>query len=384
MSTAPEQALLAAEPAPAGSGAALASSEAATAPSATLSFAELCNDDPLVRAWQRLDPPGAFPTQSYEFVSALASSMVSAADIQIVFARDGDGLAALLAFHADPRPFGRWTTAGAAELREPGDLLCREADAARPLADALVRSGRMLELSRIPVSSPLVPALEAASRGKGRMLIRPALGAPTIKLDPSWADPLSRFNSGRRSDFRRAARKADALGAVSFEVLSPTPHELDALFDEAIAVEARSWKREAGTAIAVRPRLESFFRHFFRSACERGTFRIAFMRIDGRAVATQMALECSGRYWLFKIGYDEDYQRCSPGTLLMLHTIGWAAKRGLEAYELLGEAEPWIGQLWTQDQQDCVRLRYFPYNLSGAAALAHDASYWLQKRLGAR
>jgi CelD/BcsL family acetyltransferase involved in cellulose biosynthesis len=381
MSTAPEQALVAARRALADAGAAPASPKASAAASATLSFAELHSDDALVRAWQSLDPPGAFPTQSYEFVSALANSMVSAADIRIVFSRDCAGLAALLALHADPKPFGRWTTAGAGELSEPGDLLCSGPESARPLADALVRSGRTLELSRIPVSSPLIPALEASSSGKGRILVRPAVGAPTIPLDQSWKDPLSRFNSGRRSDFRRAARKADALGAVSYEVLSPTPDELGPLFDEAIALEARSWKRESGTAIAVKPGLERFFRHFFRSACGRGTFRIAFMRIDGRSVATQMALECSGRYWLFKIGYDEDYQRCSPGTLLMLHTIGWAASRGLEAYELLGEAEPWIGQLWTQDQQDCVRLRYYPYNLGGAAAVLHDASYWLRKRL---
>ena len=30
------------------------------------------------------------------------------------------------------------------------------------------------------------------------------------------------------------------------------------------------------------------------------------MRIDGRAVAMQMALESLGRYWLFKIGFDEE------------------------------------------------------------------------------
>jgi hypothetical protein len=27
----------------------------------------------------------------------------------------------------------------------------------------------------------------------------------------------------------------------------------------------------------------------------------------------QLAVEWSGRYWLYKIGYDEAYARCSPG-----------------------------------------------------------------------
>ena len=94
-----------------------------------------------------------------------------------------------------------------------------------------------------------------------------------------------------------------------------------------------------------------------------------------------MALECLGRYWLFKIGFDETYARCSPGSLLMLHSIGEAAARGLGAYELLGNVEPWIAQFWTQDAHECVRLRAFPYNARGAAAFAGDAFSWLHTRL---
>jgi CelD/BcsL family acetyltransferase involved in cellulose biosynthesis len=168
---------------------------------------------------------------------------------------------------------------------------------------------------------------------------------------------------------------------VTYEVLSPGPAEFDALFDEAIGVEVRSWKREAGTAIAVDRAKEGFFREFFRSACEDGTFRLAFMRIDREVVAMQMALEQLDRYWLFKIGFDESFGRCSPGTLLMLHTIGWAAGRGLEAYELLGHVEPWIAQFWTQERHDCVRLRTYPWNIRGAAAFAADALVWLRHGL---
>jgi CelD/BcsL family acetyltransferase involved in cellulose biosynthesis len=202
-----------------------------------------------------------------------------------------------------------------------------------------------------------------------------------LARDESWIDPASRFNSGRRSDFRRAARRAGEFGEVSFEMLAPGPDAFDALFDEAIAVEARSWKRAAGTALAVDPAREKFFRAYFRSACEEGLLRIAFMRIDGRAVAMQIALESLGRYWLFKIGFDEEFERGSPGTLLMLHAIGWAAQRGLKSYELLGNVEPWIAQLWTREQRDCVRLRTYPCNPRGAFAFAADALAWLRNRL---
>jgi CelD/BcsL family acetyltransferase involved in cellulose biosynthesis len=356
--------------------------ESAHMPASTaLPFARFCENETLVRAWQRLEKAASLPMQGHAFASALSSTLLADTAIEVFFIREGDDLAALLALCRGPGRFARWTMIGAHEVCEPGDALCRNSEAARLLAEAIVRDGRPVEVDRVPAGSLLIPALRAAMQGKGRILVRPTTPTPTLSLDSRWMDPASCFNSGRRSDFRRAGRRASEFGEVSFEILSPRPDEFDALFDEAVGVELRSWKREAGTAIAVDRAKESCFRHYFRTACERGTFRIAFMRIDGQAVAMQMALECLGRYWLFKIGFDEKFERCSPGTLLMLHTLGWAAKRELGAFELLGNVEPWIAQFWTREQHDCVCLRAYPFNARGAVAFAADAIVWLRRRL---
>ncbi|HEX6375775.1 MAG TPA: GNAT family N-acetyltransferase [Allosphingosinicella sp.] len=351
-----------------------------TAPG-SLPFAGFCDDDALARAWQRLETAAALPMQGRAFASALADTLLAGADIEVFFIREGDDIAALLPLCREPGYFARWTMIGAHQVCEPNDALCRNPQAARLLAEAIAGNGRALEMDRVPAGSPMIPALRAAMRGKGWISVRPTAPTPTINLDARWKDPSSCFNSGRRSDFRRAARKANEFGQVSFEILSPKPGEFDALFDEAVGVELRSWKREAGTAIAVDRAKENCFRQFFRSACERGTFRIAFMRIDGQAVAMQMALEWLDRYWLFKIGFDEEFERCSPGTLLMLHTIGWAADRQLTAYELLGNVEPWIARFWTREQHDCVCLRAYPRNVRGAIAFAADAIAWLRRHL---
>ncbi|MEA3066151.1 MAG: hypothetical protein QOJ27_2612 [Sphingomonadales bacterium] len=346
-----------------------------------LPFARFDEKEELVRQWHGLEARALMPTQSHAFASALSSTLLAKAAIQVFFVRIGGDVSALLALSRRRGRFARWTTVGAHEVCEPYDALCRDAEAARLLAELIARDGRALEMDRIPAGSLLIPALRAAMRGKAWMTVRPAIPTPTIALDACWKDPASCFNSGRRSDFRRAARRASELGEVSFEIRSPSPAEFDALFDEAVRVELRSWKREAGTAIAVDRAKESCFRDYFRSACEEGKFRIAFMRIDGRAVAMQMALECLDRYWLFKIGFDEEYGRCSPGSLLMLHTIGWAAARELRAYELLGNVEPWIARFWTREQHDCLCVRAYPFNAAGAVAFAADAWAWLRRRL---
>lgn len=355
--------------------------EAAAPLPSVLPFARFCEDEALVGARRRLEAAAALPMQCHDFASALAGTLLADDHIEVFFIRDRDEIAALLALCRGRGRFARWTMVGAHEVCEPDDALYRDGDGARALAEALVGNGRAFEADRMPAGSALIPALREALRGRGWMSVRPARPTPTLRLDERWKDPAACFNSGRRSDFRRAARRAAQHGEVRFEMLAPGPAEFDALFDEAVGVEARGWKREAGTAIAVDGTKKSCFRRYFRSACENGTFRIAFMRIGGKAVATQMALEWQGRYWLFKIGFDEAYERCSPGTLLMLHTIGWAAGKELRAYEFLGHLEPWIARFWTREQHDCVWVRTYPFNARGAVALAADAASALRRRL---
>ena len=337
--------------------------------------------DRLAAEWEQLEPRGNWPTQTRDFAAALAP-LLSGQHQQLIGVHSGVAITALLPLCRDRRYLARWRMAGAAELFEPGDLLCADPAAADPIAAAIRAAHHPLSLDRISRDSPLVPALRRAMRGRGWVSVRPAMPCPMIALGESWRDPESRFNAGRRSDFRRAARRAEAIGPVTFETLAPGPADFDALFDEAIGVELRSWKREAGSALAVDRRRETFFRRFFRSAAARGTFRLSFMRIGGEAVAMQLALLWAGQYWLFKIGHDDRFGKCSPGTLLMLHTLRWAAEQGLESYELLGETEAWITRFWTQEQRDCIRVRTYPFTPPGLVALLADGLFWLRHRLG--
>lgn len=335
----------------------------------------------LALGWERLGSCATLPTQSADFVEALAETMLGNVPLRLFEAVGPDGVQALLPLCRMPERFARWRMPGAREVFEPLDGLCRDADAARRLAQLLVADGRPIELARIPAGSLLIPALTAALKGRGRISVRPATATPTIALGPEWRESESRFSSRRRSDFRRAARRAAEFGEVRCEVLAPTPEAFGALFDEAIAVEARSWKRAAGTAIACDPAKEAFFRRYLTAACARGEGRVAFLRIDERVVAMQLAVEWAGRYWLFKIGYDEAYAKCSPGTLLMLHALRDAAERGLAGFELMGDAEAWIADLWTREVHECVRVRTYPYNAAGAVGWIADALAWARSRL---
>ena len=340
--------------------------------------------DALGRGWDELAVCAALPTQAAHFTSALRDTLLAGCPMTLFTAGDPLAPSASLPLCLVSGLPARWHLPGAAAVFEPGDALCRDPQSAGGLAEVLAHQLHPLDLQRLPATSPLIPALQAAMKGRGLVSVRPATPSPYVPLDASWCEPESRFSSRRRSDFRRAGRRAAEIGAVTYEMHAPSPDEVDAVFDEAVTVEGRSWKTPAGTAIACDPAKEAFFRNYFRAASERGEFRAAFLRIDGQAAAMQLAIEWAGRYWLYKIGYDEAYARCSPGTLLMLHALGEAAKRGLTGFELMGDAEDWIADFWTREQHGCCRVRTYPFSPWGMTALLADGLQWARQRLARR
>jgi len=254
-------------------------------------------------------------------------------------------------------------------LEEPTDFVFADGSDLTALADAIAGTGLPILLRKIRADSPTLVALRRAYRGKGIVSSRPHASCPWIALDASWARPEGHTNAGRRSDLRRARRSAEKMGAVSAEILTPKPAELTPLLEEVWRLEAMAWKTKAGTALVNRPLLKEFYGRFAAAAASEGILRLCFLHIGGRAAAMQYAIETGNRFWVLKIGFDAEFARCSPGILLMLETIRYAALAGLSAYEFLGEVEPWINA-WTPLVHPCVSFRAFPFNLRGAAAFA--------------
>ena len=248
---------------------------------------------------------------------------------------------------------------------EPSDFAFSSSEAVQRLADGLARQPLPVYLERLPVNSPTLAALRQAYKGRGKVLLSPAMPTPTLRLEARDQDVDAWFNAGRRSDFRRAERLAAGFGQVGFDMHAPkTEGELVPLLAEAFDMEAKSWKAAAGTALTADPVQGDFFARFTAAAVEENMLRLAFMRIDGKAVAMQIACEWQRRFWLFKISHDQAFARCSPGQLLMRHTLRYATESGLRSYEFMGVMADWT-RSWTHEVRDYVQVRAIPF--SGAA-----------------
>lgn len=257
------------------------------------------------------------------------------------------------------------------EMYEPSDLLCDSAAALQALARRLVEHGAALTLARIPSDSTSVAALREAVGGRGIVRVDAGSGHPQIELGERWQEVGGGLSSSRRSALRRSRRKAEQIGPLSVDLLEPTVTELPPLLDEALAVEARSWKGDAGTALAQDSPRATFVRRYAEEAAARGMLRLQFLRLGEVPVAMQIGIEWKRQLWLIKIGYDQAYSAVSPGQLLLAESIADAARSGLRAYQLLGEAAGWT-RAWTTDERSCVNVRVYPASSRAAIALTGD------------
>ena len=205
--------------------------------------------DQLAAAWDALAGGAGSPMQQFIWARACAESYCRRGDQLYVVTVGPAGRPTAIAPLIRRRGLGRLEMLGGRELYgEPTDFLYADRPALDALAGTLASLGRPICLHRIPADSPTIAALQESYRRRGLVLCRTVSGSPSIPIDASWQEPERKFDGKRRYTFRRRLRLAEATAPVSFEVLSPSPVEVEPLLDEAYRVEAAGWKGERGTA----------------------------------------------------------------------------------------------------------------------------------------
>lgn len=313
------------------------------------------------------------PMEQFDWTQAAAQCTSARSLTTFAVTAGADLLAALPVAFKTVNGVKRAVMLGVDEHFEPMDAIYRDADSADELASFIISSRMPFLLGRLPSDSPFVTAVRKQAEGRAVLVEREQASFPYIALDESWAEPESHLNSGRRSDFRRMRRKAESVGKVTTEMVTPNLDNIGRWLDEAFAVEAKSWKGLSGTAMSCDPFRANHTRVYSHQACLSGSLRMFFLRINDQAAAMQIAIEAKGGLWLLKIGYDASFANCSPGQLLLRESIAYAAKAGLRRFEFLGQSEPWI-KLWTESEHRCVAIRVYPRSIAGTSALAADAS----------
>jgi CelD/BcsL family acetyltransferase involved in cellulose biosynthesis len=329
----------------------------------------------LLQDWECHGNNPLTPMQQPPWIKACIDTFAPDSEISIVHVCRKDRTLAIAPLYRERGLFSMFELPGVRLLLEPSDFVYNDAETLDVLADKLAELGMPLSLYRLPEDSIVPAALKRAYKGRARVVSMNYKQYPFIDL--TGFDATNKLSSRLRQDIRRARRKSDSHGIVSFEVQRPKDkNEFLSMYRELLDVEAASWKGHAGTALVHDDIRRRFYEEYGLRASELGILRMCFMRINELAVAAQFAVESGQRFWLLKIGYSDEYANCSPGMQLINETLQYAADRGLLSYEFLGTADQWTRR-WTRNERQSLVVGVYPYTPRGLLAFMHDSGRYL-------
>lgn len=126
---------------------------------------------------------------------------------------------------------------------------------------------------------------------------------------------------------RFTRRATEAYGQVALE-LEPAG-TLDEVFDEFVRIEDAGWKGSRGMRTSIVCTGEqgiAFYRQLHKEFGATGDCKIVFLRFGDIRVAAGFALHTAGCWHLYKIGYDEQYAKYSPGNVMLKLLINEMAR----------------------------------------------------------
>lgn len=181
-----------------------------------------------------------------------------------------------------------------------------------------------------------------------RALLRPAENAEAY-----CAQSMTCHN---RQELRRQRRRLSERGQLESRVTQPGD-DIQFWIDEFLRLESAGWKGREGTALAVDETNAAFTRTVIEEGFARNQVTLLGLFLDGRAIALKLNFLSGEGGFTYKIAFDEDFKKYSPGVQLELENIDWFhAQRGLAWLDSCARPEHFmIGRLW-KDRRIMHRL----------------------------
>jgi CelD/BcsL family acetyltransferase involved in cellulose biosynthesis len=318
--------------------------------------------EPLAAEWEQLsDRCGSGPFSTPAWFSTWWAAF-GRGQLELVALRRGGELVAVLPLarrYGVRRALTNWHTP---EFRFP----VADADALTMLA------GRLLGATRLPVLLGMLTAgtremnaLKSAAAAAGVWtIVRPVERSPFVAIDGDWEEYEATLPSSRRRELRRRRRRLMERGELALEIADGS-ERLEELLREGFTVERSGWKAAEGTAIDSRHDTLDFYTRIASWAAARGSLRLAFLRLDGRAIAFHFTIDDDSTAYQLKGGYEPALRAFAPGTLLIHEMLAWAFARGLRSYEFLGADESFKLD-WTSQVRERLVLQAFPRSPAGS------------------
>lgn len=331
--------------------------------------------------WERLAAQFGSPLLTADWFVACAETLCVESDLRVVVVRSKGVVCAVAPLVVVRRDGMEWLEIlGVSTLYEPTGFLYDGVESLHCLVSRVIGFQLPMALIRLPAGSPLEATLRELARYKGILLARRTASSAYVNTNGSWEGYFQTISGARRKRYRYQRKFTERFGEVTVKIERPSSRDdLQPRLDEVFRIEGAGWKDRAGTALLSNARVRQFIVRYSERVCERGALCVCFLKVKGIPIATLLGVDYAQRFWVMKIGYDEQWERCSPGIQLTMETIRYTFEQGLGGYEFLGSEEPWQG-IWPHHSRAFISLVLYPISLQGLRALMGDLQRFIMKR----
>jgi CelD/BcsL family acetyltransferase involved in cellulose biosynthesis len=307
-------------------------------------------------AWTALANDAAEPNAFAEgwFVAASVAHLPLPDDARMLWVAEGSELIGLLSI-CTASPYGRtplrhatnWlhyhSFYGAPLIRRGSEFPFWRA--ALDLLDRADWAPNFLHLTALDRDGTTLAGLEAARRADIVHSSERAL----LKSNLSASDYYeTHVRKKKRKEIGRLVTRLSELGTLAYHHLDA---DADALpwIEDFLALEASGWKGREGSALGADLATRGFFHAAIEGAHAAGRLDMLRLTVNGRAIAMLVNFMTPPGSYSFKIAFDEDYARFSPGVLIQIENFKVLERADIAWMDSCAvEDHPMINSLWAE------------------------------------
>jgi len=184
------------------------------------------------------------------------------------------------------------------------------------------RSGALIEFNMLPGEGPFHQTLVdyLYSSGKPNRIFESHTRALFRRAADADRYLCAALSAKHRKMIRRLERELAEIGRLEYDAL--TPNDAVAVWiEEFLQLEASGWKGRESSALASNELERGYFKSIAAEAFRRGRLVMLALRLDGRPLAYKCNFVAGSGSFTFKIAFDENYARYSPGMLLEIENV---------------------------------------------------------------
>lgn len=146
-------------------------------------------------------------------------------------------------------------------------------------------------------------------------------------------DYFKNLSKNRRKLLSKNLRHLQEIGKVEFCVTQDFSQEL---IEKYFALEAQSWKARAGTDVNSDERITNLHEDFARECAAQNVLFIHELKLDGRTIAMYLSIGFDKKRTIgWKMSFDENYARYSPGNLLFKEVLSECMRQNSTELDML-------------------------------------------------